>query len=79
MNYDEWIEKANEFIEMLHYGDEFTLKQLLNGCGWCTLSKDNRIGFGKYFKNKVQNDNIPNIIIISGTGTSKYRKIKKKD
>lgn len=76
MNNNEWFEKAKKSIELLPFDNVFTLPNLLNTSGWETLSRGERINFGKYFKNKVLNNNLPDIILISNNGTAKYRKIK---
>lgn len=76
MNNNEWFEKAKKSIESLPYENVFKLSELLNASGWEKLSKGERINFGKYFKNEVLNNNIPEIILISNNGTAKYRKIK---
>lgn len=59
MDYDELIEMALYRLTEVRFGQVFVLKDLFEGYFWNQLSKGDRLGFGKYFKNKVALQQIP--------------------
>lgn len=54
MNYNHLLSIANQAIGALPTGTKFESKDLFNGAYWNKLSKDERITFGKMFKNAVK-------------------------
>ena len=61
MDYELWINRANDKILELKIGYEFVLKDLFEGVDWNSLPRGDKLGFGKYFKNEVKDGRIPNI------------------
>ena len=74
MDYQDWTIRAIENIdEKIKPGQKFELKKLFHGCEWESLSKGERINFGKYFANEVREGRIPNITAV-GRGKDNHSK-----
>ncbi|MEE5991755.1 MAG: DUF1413 domain-containing protein [Oscillospiraceae bacterium] len=80
MDTNAWMEKARRKIEELPNGRQFELKALFEIVEWETLTKGDRISFGKYFSNEVKEGNIPNVVKLerAKNNHSKYQKQEKK-
>ena len=82
MNFLKWTEEAKIAIKTkVKVNQTFELKSLFEGCKWETLSKGERISFGKYFANEVREGNIESVIAIGRdrNNHSKYIKITVED
>lgn len=78
MDFQEWTIKAVENItDKVIAGQQFELKKLFHGCEWETLSRGERINFGKYFANEVREGRIPHVKAVERgkDNHSKYIKI----
>lgn len=53
MNYEIWMDKAKENLKKLPTGTKFVLKELFKGTEWNELTKGEKLSFGRYFKNEV--------------------------
>lgn len=78
MDMDKWFEKAKEAIWKLPYGKRFEVRQLFKEVEWNTLTRGERINFGKYFKNEVIEGNIQEVRFIDRgkNNHSKYEKVE---
>lgn len=76
MDYSDLLDKANKCIEKIQIGKVFCVKDLFKGTEWKSLKKGEKLGFGKYFKNKVMNDYISNVEYIgkADNNSAQYRK-----
>ena len=61
MDNKKWLDRARKKIVLLPNGRQFELKELFEEVDWKTLSRGERIMFGKFFANEVREGNIPNI------------------
>ncbi len=77
MNFYEWMETAKTSMARLPPNTSFTLKDLFEGCQWNALSKGERLKFGKYFKNQVLMNELPNIQYADTPSgkSAQYRKV----
>lgn len=64
MDYNKWIAEATNKTKQLHANTTFVLKDLFDGIKWNELAPGNKLSFGRRFKNKVDNGEIPNVICI---------------
>ena len=65
MNLKEKTEEAIIAINnTIKNNQQFELKDLFPGCEWEKIPKGDRIKFGKYFKNEVEEGNIPYVKFI---------------
>ena len=64
MDISVWFCKAVRQTEALDNGAVFCLKDLFNGADWTALPKGDRLQFGKFFKNEVNECRVQNIIYI---------------
>ena len=75
MDYNIWLNKAIKKIGSLGKGKEFTLKSLFTGIEWDELKTGEKRSFGRFFKNEVNEQKIPDIVITEETRVNTYRKI----
>lgn len=78
MDYKELLDLAKGYIENeLKPGTVFEVKQLFGGVKWEALEKGDRIGFGRYFSNAVNNGVVKNITMIerAKNNHARYKKI----
>lgn len=75
MEYNELLRKAEKQINRLQVNDIFRLKDLFRGTEWNNLERGDKLGFGKYFKNAVENGMIPNVVYIgkADNNSSQYK------
>lgn len=59
MDYEKLLGRARKNIENLPRGQVFFVKDLFRGTEWSRLSRGEKLGFGKFFKNAVSNQRIP--------------------
>ena len=75
MDIKEYMDIALNSIKELETGKKFITKDLFKGIKWDSLSKGDRIAFGKFFANEVRENKIPQVkAIVSGKNT-KFIKI----
>lgn len=78
MNLKEKIEEAIKTINnTIKFNQRFELKDLFSGCEWEKFPKGDRIKLGKYFKNEVEEGNIPHVEFIgqkAGNNHAEYKK-----
>ncbi len=75
MDTQEYMDIALNSIKELETGRKFNTKDLFKGIKWDSLSKGDKITFGKFFANEVRENKIPQVkAIVSGKNT-KYIKI----
>lgn len=58
MDYNELMRKAVKNLAKLETGQIFYVKDLFEGYFWNNLPKNDRLGFGKHFKNQVDSKRI---------------------
>lgn len=77
MDYTEWLEIAVDKIKTLPINTTFVLKDLFDGIKWGELDRGDKSSFGKYFKNAVIDNDIPNVVYSgkAGNNSSQYEKI----
>lgn len=77
MDVNAWIQRAIEEVEQLSSSKKFEVKDLFNGFEWQTLSKGDRIKFGKFFKGEVIDGRVPNVVFLDRgkNNHSKYQKV----
>lgn len=62
MDYELWMERACHALEtQVAVGRKFEVKHLFPGHEWETLSRGERITFGKYFSDAVKEGKVPTI------------------
>ncbi len=61
MDYSQLMTMAQASILDMKKHQVFTVKDLFKGHYWGALSKKDRLGFGRYFKNQVKHGTLPNI------------------
>lgn len=65
MNYEEWLVRAQTYIELkVTPNQAFECKSLFPACEWDRLSRGDKVGFGKFFSNEVQDGRVPGIVKI---------------
>lgn len=62
MDYDSTLSEARKAIDGLSDNTVFEVKDLFEGTKWTKYPKGERIGFGRYFSNKVRNGRIEGIV-----------------
>lgn len=58
------------------HNQKFELKSLFDGCTWETLTKGERISFGRFFANEVRGGKVPNVIPVEKGKDNHSRYIK---
>ncbi len=61
MDIGEWKAKALIAIEKIPPGTNFMVKDLFEGIDWNSLTKGDRLSFGRYFKNAVKENVISDV------------------
>lgn len=61
MDYEHWLQKALEGIERTPPNATFLVKELFQGTEWNDLPKGDKLRFGAFFKNSVNEGLIPDI------------------
>lgn len=81
MDMIKWFNQAKETIQKLPYGKSFELRQLFQEVKWNTLTKGERITFGKYFKNQIIEGKLPEVCFLdkAKNNHAKYKKLKKEN
>lgn len=76
MDNREWINKAISKTGALGNSTEFCLKDLFDGIEWKSLTRGERLNFGRLFKNEVIEGNVPNVTYIgkAQNNSAKYKK-----
>lgn len=77
MNYQIWKEIAIRSIQdKIQSGKVFVVKDLFVGAEWENLSKGERIGFGRFFSNEVNEGHVPDVTKIERAKNNhmRYRK-----
>lgn len=71
------MKKAESMISIMSKDKIFVVKDLFVGAYWNNLSKGNRLGFGKYFKNQVICNKVEGVTYIGkrANNTAQYRKM----
>ncbi len=71
-----WFNMAVSKTGALNDGVIFCLKDLYDGVDWAALSIGDRQKLGKYFKNEVLEEHVPNVVCIGrqNNSSTKYRK-----
>lgn len=77
MDYRALVNQAIIRVGVLEENQEFTLKSLFTGIEWDKLKVGEKRNFGRYFKNEILENKIPNVIIVPSNNTpTTYKKIK---
>lgn len=78
MPYEEALAIALMKIDSLDSGTEFGVKDLFEGTFWNNLDKGTRLNVGRNFKNRVDNNLIPEIQYIgkAANNSARYRKVE---
>lgn len=78
MDMNLWMEKARTAILRLPAKKPFELRDLFQGCEWETLSKGERIQFGKHFKGEVLDGRVKKVEFITRAinNHAKYQRIE---
>lgn len=78
MDYSELLEKAKKSISTIPNGQIFLAKDLFPGTEWNQLSKGEKLGFGRNFKNKVTSGKIPNLMYVgkADNNSAQYQVIR---
>lgn len=79
MDYDTWLKEAKQYINTnIQYNEKFIIKNLFNGNQWETLSKGERISFGRYFSELVKTEKINGVKKIErkANNHSQYIKVR---
>lgn len=76
MDYNNLLEEAREYIENVPSGSIFVVKELFNGTRWNELARGDKVHFGKYFKNAVTDNRLPEVEFIgrARNNSAQYRK-----
>lgn len=61
MDYKALLEKAEAKIQKLEIGEGFEVKALFNGIDWENLTRGEKILFGRYFSNEVNDGNVKGV------------------
>lgn len=77
MDNERWLQKLIVKIETLKTGEQFEVKDLFKGITWEKFSKGERISFGRYFSNEVNDGRISNVKKI-GKAKNNHTKYEKK-
>lgn len=77
MDYKEWLRKAKEHIETIPEGQMFCARDLFQGTVWNSLTKGEKLSFGKCFKNAVMDKHFPSIEYIGKADNNSAQYIKK--
>ena len=77
MNNQEWLAKAIAKIAELEGSKTFEVKDLFREVDWNTLSKGDRIGFGRFFANEVREKRIKSVVALERgkDNHSRYQKV----
>ncbi len=80
MDFELWMRRAEESIaQKVKVGQRFEVRGLFEDVEWETLSKGDRIRFGKDFANAVVEGRFPNIVRIQRAENNHARYVKKTD
>ena len=76
MNFDLLFDEAVIAIQQVQNNRIFTLKDLFEGHRWNELAVGDRLGFGRFFKNKVIHRSIPDVVYIgkAANNSAQYKK-----
>lgn len=55
------MQTACKNLDKVAHNQKFVVKDLFEGCEWQKLTKGDKIQFGKYFKNEVMDNRVPNV------------------
>lgn len=74
---DKMFEKALRTVEELPTDEVFFVKELFQTREWKLFPKGDKLGFGKYFKDKVKSGRVPNVEYCgkAANNSAQYRKI----
>lgn len=77
MEYGYLLERAVQQIDAIAVNDKFLVKDLFVGTEWNDLEKGDKLGFGRFFKNAVIENEIPNVVFIgkAKNNSAEYRKV----
>jgi len=77
MNYQEWLDKANNAVTMLPQNTIFVLKDLFSGTEWNQLEKGQKLSFGRYFKSAINDGVLANVQYIgkAANNSARYKKV----
>ena len=77
MDYNELLHIAERQINEVPINGSFLVKDLFTGTKWTSLPRGDKLGFGKFFKNKVTNGIIANIEYVEKdpNNSARYKKI----
>lgn len=77
MDYNELLHIAERQIDEVPINNDFFVKDLFTGTKWTSLPRGDKLGFGRFFKNKVISGTIDNIEYIGKdqNNSAKYKKI----
>ena len=80
MDMNMWLVKAMAAVNALPPCKKFEVRNLFQGCEWESLSKGDRIAFGKFFKAEVLDGRIENVVFLNRAKNnhSKYQKMEGK-
>ncbi len=78
MDYEHWLQKAMEGIKRTPNNTIFLVKELFQGTEWNDLPRGDKLRFGAYFKNSVNEGTIPNINYVgkAANNSAQYKKYK---
>lgn len=77
MDYEEWLDKAEEQTKVLKSGCTFVLRDLFKGTEWEGIARGDRLNFGKAFKNFVLDNRIKGVEYIGKAENNSAMYIKK--
>lgn len=77
MDYNELLHIAERQINEVPINGVFVVKDLFTGTKWTSLPRGDKLGFGRFFKNKVTNGTIANIKYAgkASNNSAEYEKI----
>ncbi len=77
MDMEKWKQKALDAIKTVPVSSIFVLKALFDGIEWDTLSRGDKINFGKFFKNEVMDGRITGVIFIgkANNNSAQYKRV----
>lgn len=76
MNTEEWYARALTKIERLEKGTTFEIKELFEEINWKSLSKGERIVFGKFFANEAREGRVPQVASLERGKNNHSRYVK---
>ena len=74
MDYESWMLQAKQKISQLPVDKSFSLRELFDEANWNTLSKGERQGFGRFFRNEVTDNKVDGVVYLMKSSAVLYKK-----